>query len=418
MRRAGASTRQSSAWRIPGNRISSVHQYAYDAEGRLITLNGAATPTYVYDADGLRVRGPAYEYLYDVAGHAVTLLDATSGTWAVGEVFAGGRHLATYAGGAGGTTYFAHADHIGTERVRTTMSAAQCETLANLPFGDLETKTGNCDPSARFFTGKERDPETGLDYFGARYYGSGTGTWLSPDWANGAAAVPYANFSNPQTLNLYGYVGNNPIGQADADGHQDKKSPDQGGDLVRPSCAGGSEVVGCSISAPRESAELQQAKQDSAQQQTPQNPQQEPLSNVVENETSSLRPNPNAQPGQPGSAEDLANGRQAIAEIANRVRAGGHPGQVAPDTLYDSEAAGLRHGDPAALNAHSASEAAAAAALAGSNISNGALKYRTRVGTNVRTAVGRSRHNRGTPVSQHYGPFMEGHHRVVIVVAP
>src|SRR6266704_1472248 len=69
------------------------------------------------------------------------------------------------------------------------------------------------------FTGKERDAETGLDYFGARYYGSNMGRWMSPDWANGADAVPYADFSDPQSLNLYGYVRNNPLSHADVDGH-------------------------------------------------------------------------------------------------------------------------------------------------------------------------------------------------------
>ncbi len=68
-------------------------------------------------------------------------------------------------------------------------------------------------------TGKERDTETGLDYFGARYYGSNMGRWLSPDWAASAEPVPYADLSDPQTLNLYGYVRNNPLAKADPDGH-------------------------------------------------------------------------------------------------------------------------------------------------------------------------------------------------------
>jgi RHS repeat-associated protein len=69
------------------------------------------------------------------------------------------------------------------------------------------------------FTGKERDTESGLDYFGARYYSSRMGRWLTPDWANGAKAVPYADFGDPQSLNLYGYVGNQPVTRFDKDGH-------------------------------------------------------------------------------------------------------------------------------------------------------------------------------------------------------
>jgi len=69
------------------------------------------------------------------------------------------------------------------------------------------------------FTGKERDTESGLDYFGARYYASTMGRWMSPDWADKPEAVPYSSLDNPQSLNLYGYVLNNPLSHADADGH-------------------------------------------------------------------------------------------------------------------------------------------------------------------------------------------------------
>ena len=73
---------------------------------------------------------------------------------------------------------------------------------------------------AYHFTGKERDAESGLDYFGARYYASSMGRWMSPDWAENPEAVPYSKLSDPQSLNLYGYVGNNPLSRFDGDGHQ------------------------------------------------------------------------------------------------------------------------------------------------------------------------------------------------------
>jgi RHS repeat-associated protein len=69
------------------------------------------------------------------------------------------------------------------------------------------------------FTGKERDAESGLDYFGARYLSSAQGRWTSPDWSPTPQAVPYADLTDPQTLNLYSYVRNNPLSRADADGH-------------------------------------------------------------------------------------------------------------------------------------------------------------------------------------------------------
>ena len=70
------------------------------------------------------------------------------------------------------------------------------------------------------YTGKERDAESGLDYFGARYYASNVGRWISADWAQKPEAVPYSKLDDPQSLNLYAYVGNNPLSQADSDGHQ------------------------------------------------------------------------------------------------------------------------------------------------------------------------------------------------------
>ncbi len=69
------------------------------------------------------------------------------------------------------------------------------------------------------FTGKERDSESGNDYFMARYYNSAMGRFMSPDWSAKEAPVPYAKLDNPQTLNLYAYLRDNPLGGADADGH-------------------------------------------------------------------------------------------------------------------------------------------------------------------------------------------------------
>jgi len=68
-------------------------------------------------------------------------------------------------------------------------------------------------------TGKERDTESGNDYFSARYYSSSMGRWLSPDWSAKEEPVPYAKLDNPQSLNLYSYVLNNPLSNVDPDGH-------------------------------------------------------------------------------------------------------------------------------------------------------------------------------------------------------
>jgi RHS repeat-associated protein len=64
------------------------------------------------------------------------------------------------------------------------------------------------------YTGKERDTESGNDYFGNRYYGSNIGRWISPDPGWFLAA----HLSNPQSWNLYAYVLNNPLGYIDPEG--------------------------------------------------------------------------------------------------------------------------------------------------------------------------------------------------------
>jgi RHS repeat-associated protein len=87
------------------------------------------------------------------------------------------------------------------------------------------------------FTGKQRDKfgdgtATGLDYFLARYYSAAQGRFTSPDeWAGGLVdpftggqveppgPLPYADIGNPQSLNKYAYVLNNPLRYTDPDGH-------------------------------------------------------------------------------------------------------------------------------------------------------------------------------------------------------
>jgi RHS repeat-associated protein len=84
--------------------------------------------------------------------------------------------------------------------------------------------TDACFPLSRF-TGKERDTESGNDYFAARYFGSNMGRFLSPDWSAKAEPVPYAKLIDPETLNLYAYVGNNPLSKNDPTGHYQSSCP-------------------------------------------------------------------------------------------------------------------------------------------------------------------------------------------------
>jgi RHS repeat-associated protein len=91
-------------------------------------------------------------------------------------------------------------------------------TCQSLPYGNGENCTPTAlgtaeDPTEQHFTGKERDTESGNDYFGARYYASSMGRWMSPD-------KPFADqhAANPQSWNLYSYTRNNPLRFVDDDG--------------------------------------------------------------------------------------------------------------------------------------------------------------------------------------------------------
>jgi RHS repeat-associated protein len=98
--------------------------------------------------------------------------------------------------------------------------------IQSLPYGDQLASypdqyacTYADDSTPLYYTGKERDTESGNDFFGARYYASTTGRFLSPDWSAQEEPVPYAKLDNPQTLNLYAYVLNNPLSAVDPGGH-------------------------------------------------------------------------------------------------------------------------------------------------------------------------------------------------------
>jgi len=230
-----------------GNIISDgVNGYVYDGEGRICAMYdrtfGGMTQ-YIYDAEGTRVakgtisawtcdttqNGFALNNTYVIgpSGEQITETDG-QGNWVHTNVFAAGQLIATYGytdnSHAATDTYFALSDWLGTKRA--VVSAGGCGTgYIGLPYGEGLTATNlpgftQCpDATEHHFTGKERDTESGNDYFGARYYASSMGRWLSPDWSAKVYPVPYAKLDNPQTLNLYAYVGNNPLNRFDPDGH-------------------------------------------------------------------------------------------------------------------------------------------------------------------------------------------------------
>ena len=132
-------------------------------------------------------------------------------------VFFNGERVARRDFPAGSVAYY-FSDHLKTASVITDSAGNIKSESDYYPWGG-ELQFVNSDTNHYKFTGKERDSETGLDYFGARYYSNGLGRFITPDWAAKATAVPYAEFADPQSLNLYSYVRNVPTVKADPDGH-------------------------------------------------------------------------------------------------------------------------------------------------------------------------------------------------------
>ena len=105
--------------------------------------------------------------------------------------------------------YYYHHDHLGNIRAVTDSNGNVVERHDFYPFGEEISQPTNKD--SYLFTGKPRDSETGLDYFGARYYSSFFSRFLSVDPGKSNPRIP-------QTWNKYTYCLNNPIKYIDPTG--------------------------------------------------------------------------------------------------------------------------------------------------------------------------------------------------------
>ena len=210
--------------------------YTYDAENRLISTNANGSYSYLYDGDGKRVEkctpegttagtcssGATGTLYWRAIGGSATLSE-TDLTGAVlnNYIFFDGKRVARRDSSTVSHYYFS--DHLGSHALIENATGTACEQDVDYyPYGGQQSDYCTTPvPQNYKFTGKERDSESGLDMFGARYYGSSLGRFMTPDWAAKPVSVPYASFGNPQSLNLYSYVNNNPTTTRDLDGHSD-----------------------------------------------------------------------------------------------------------------------------------------------------------------------------------------------------
>ena len=183
---------------------------AYDANNRQTSYTSAgSTTTYHYDPSGNRVKklvggNQTSIYVYDAFGKlAAEYKD--SGTPTPG-------------------TFYRTVDHLGSTRLVTDAAGTAVENTDYLPFGEeIDVSQGDARHNVAAygesgllrhkFTGKERDSESGMDYFLARYYSGPMGRFLSVDPENAGASL-----ADPQAWNGYAYASNSPLTAVDPDG--------------------------------------------------------------------------------------------------------------------------------------------------------------------------------------------------------
>jgi RHS repeat-associated protein len=205
------------------------YSYAWNGEG---LLKSAGSTTYTYDGDDKRVeKSSGTYYWFSPSGSVLAETDTGGGTQNEYIYFNGGR---TARRDSSGKVYYYFQDQIGTSRLIANSSGTVCYDADYTPFGYEMAYTTTCSQNYKF-TGMERDAETGNDHAWFRNYEQNLGRWLSPDPLGG-------DITNPQSLNRYAYVMNNPTTFIDPLGLLLPVLPCD--DVFDPECAGGDEGGG------------------------------------------------------------------------------------------------------------------------------------------------------------------------------
>jgi len=199
-----------------GNQITKTNgdvtwNYQFDAQGRLtqVKSNGTSIAQFLYDGDGGRVEKitPAGNTIY-----IGSLYEEGADKSRVDHVFANGQPICDiWSLNSSSETYYYSADHLGSTTLVTDSHGNLKQQIHYDPFGDIFSTEGDS-PVHHKYTAQENDPETGLNFYQARYYDPVLGRFISPD-----SMVP--NAMDPQSLNRYAYVRNNPVNYADPTGH-------------------------------------------------------------------------------------------------------------------------------------------------------------------------------------------------------
>lgn len=120
------------------------------------------------------------------------------------NLYGSGQHWADYTQGTGsgsGSTEYRLGDEVGTLFYTIDENGNAVESCLSYPFGESLSCNPSIDYTENHYSDKKRDQESNLDYFGARFYSSTLGRFMTPD-------EPFANFDqkDPQSFNMYSYV--------------------------------------------------------------------------------------------------------------------------------------------------------------------------------------------------------------------
>lgn len=221
--------------------VTGTGNRTYDGENRMISAAGSGINYYLYDADGRRVRrivgAQEWWQVYGMDGELVAeyLANALPATTSKEYGYRNGQILVV---GGCDTMRWLVADQVGTPRMEADVTGSLSSVRRHdyYPFGEenfagVSIRTAangyQADCVRQKFGSKERDIETGLDYFGARYLASAQGRFTSPD-------EPFADQHeyDTQSWNLYSYVVNNPLRFTDPTGRAKGCKPGEVGPCV------------------------------------------------------------------------------------------------------------------------------------------------------------------------------------------
>ena len=193
--------------------------YTYDSENRLIQVtNGVDVTTYEYDGDGRRIKRVTNgETTYYAYGVGLNVLTEFSGQRVpkVDYIYAGTKNIARVnydSSGVKESKTFYHSDHLGSNIAITDATSTVEWDRVYLPYGgDFNDPNFDFLPNTHQYTAKELDEDSGLYYYGARYYNPSIGRFMSVDPAGG-------DLTDPQSWNRYSYTLNNPFKYIDPNG--------------------------------------------------------------------------------------------------------------------------------------------------------------------------------------------------------